>query len=80
MIVEYLSQILAEGDTNELLGAINNIAIIKDAGLSKKVFSKKLLNTKFLLKIYQNANFFNIQNYFYYNYQNLKKSMYNRKQ
>ena len=40
MIAEYLSQVLADGDTDELLGAIGNIAkargmsqIAKDTGL-----------------------------------------------
>jgi probable addiction module antidote protein len=47
MIAEYLSQVLADGDTNELLGAIGNIAkakgmsqIAKDTGLGRESLYK----------------------------------------
>ncbi len=47
MIAEYLSQVLAEGDTDELLGAIGNIAkargmsqIAKDTGLGRESLYK----------------------------------------
>jgi len=47
MIAEYLSQVLAEGDMNELLGAIGNIAkakgmsqIAKDTGLGRESLYK----------------------------------------
>lgn len=47
MIAEYLSQVLANGDTNELLGAIGNIAkargmsqIAKDTGLGRESLYK----------------------------------------
>ena len=43
MIAEYLSQVLADGDTNELLEVIGNIAkakgmsqIVKDTGLGRE--------------------------------------------
>ena len=47
MIAEYLSQVLADGDTDELLGAIGNIAkargmsqIAKDTGLGRESLYK----------------------------------------
>jgi len=47
MIAEYLSQVLADGDTNELLEAIGNIAkakgmsqIAKDTGLGRESLYK----------------------------------------
>ena len=47
MIAEYLSQVLADGDTHELLGAIGNIAkakgmsqIAKDTGLGRESLYK----------------------------------------
>jgi len=47
MIAEYLSQVLADGDMNELLGAIGNIAkakgmsqIAKDTGLGRESLYK----------------------------------------
>ena len=37
MIAEYLSQVLADGDTNELLEAIGNIAKAKDTIYIKNI-------------------------------------------
>ena len=51
MIAEYLSQVLADGDTNELLDAIGNIAkakgmsqIAKDTGLGRESLYKTFQN------------------------------------
>jgi len=51
MIAEYLSQVLADGDTNELLEAIGNIAkakgmsqIAKDTGLGRESLYKTFQN------------------------------------
>jgi len=37
MIAEYLSQVLADGDTNELLEAIGNIVKVKDTIYIKNI-------------------------------------------
>jgi len=37
MIAEYLSQVLADGDTNEFLEAIGNIAKVKDTIYIKNI-------------------------------------------